>query len=99
LNKANDLAQELGDQQLLAMGYANLMQYHMRLNEFNKAIELGRQAKSILKVKPILQLEAKVDSIMYVSFKEIKDHQNAVLFLENYIQIKDHIRSEIQKKN
>ena len=98
LNKANELAKAIGNQPLLAMGYSNLMQYHMRKNEFGEAIKLGKQAQSILEIKPNIQLGAKVDSIMYISYKVLKDSENALLYLEKYDKIKDQIRSETQRQ-
>jgi tetratricopeptide (TPR) repeat protein len=97
LNKANKIALELGDKQLLAMGYSNLMQTYMRQNRFAEAIELGEKSIELLKEKPTIQLEAKVDSVMYVSFKALGDFQKAVSFLESYDAKKERIRGNIQK--
>jgi YesN/AraC family two-component response regulator len=98
LNKANALARELGDQQLLAMGYANLMETHIRSKDFNAALKLGKDVAALLENKPAIQLSAKVDSMMYVSYKAIGDDKNALKLLELYDRKKESIRSENQKR-
>jgi AraC-like DNA-binding protein len=98
LNKANKIAKELNDEQLLAMGFANAMQTYIRKNDFKMAIVLGTQALNSLEKKPIVQLQAKVDSMMYISYKAIKNFQEALIYLEKYDRIKEQIRNEKQKQ-
>jgi YesN/AraC family two-component response regulator len=98
LNKANTLARELGDQQLLAMGYANIMETYIRTNDFYSAIKWGKEATEILKNKPLIQLSAKIDRMMYESYKAIGDVNNALTLLEQYDLKKETIRSQNQEQ-
>lgn len=98
LNKANTLARELGDQQLLAMGYANLMETYIRSKDYPMALKMGRDATELLENKPSIQLKAKVDSLMYISYKATGDYKNALSLLEQYDLKKESIRSETQKR-
>jgi YesN/AraC family two-component response regulator len=98
LNKANELAKELNDFQLMAMGFANAMETSLKSNDFKKAIELGNLALNSLEKKPIIQLQAKLDSMMFAAFKGSKDYDSALFYLEKYDFIKENIRNEKQKQ-
>jgi AraC-like DNA-binding protein len=52
----------------------------------------------MLKERPLLQLQAKVDSMLYVSHKEIGNFEIALKKLESYDQIKLQIRNQAQKE-
>jgi AraC-like DNA-binding protein len=98
LKKANELALELGDFQLLAMGSANLTESYILAKNYPEAIKQGLMAISYLEKRPSIQIHAKVDSMLYISYKRIGDQTRALLQLELYDQKKGTIRSQAQKQ-
>jgi len=98
LKKANEIAAEIGDSQLLAMGYANLMDSYLISKDFSEVIKLGKMAQFNLEKRPSIQIHAKVDSMLYIAYKNTQDMPNALTFLERYDEKKETIRSQNQKK-
>lgn len=98
LKKANELALELGDFQLLAMGSANLMESYLFAKDYGEAIKIGQMAISYLEKRPSIQIHAKVDSLLYVSYKKIGDIANSLNQLELYDRKKEMIRGQAQKQ-
>ena len=98
LKKANDIAEKIGNTQLLAMGYANLSESALRLKHYNQAIDWGNQSKELLSEKPLPQLEAKVDSMLYVAHKKTGNFEIALNKLESYDEMKLKIRNQAQKE-
>lgn len=97
LKKANALAKKTGNMQLLAMGLASLTETALRTQKYSKAILLGRESLQNLKERPIIQLQAKVDSMLYVAYKETGDFKNALSQLETYDEKRMAIRGDAQK--
>jgi tetratricopeptide (TPR) repeat protein len=54
LKKANQIAAQLQDKRLLAMGCSNLMHLYLKKNEYGKVIEYGNQALDYLKDQPLI---------------------------------------------
>lgn len=98
LNMANDLAIKLGDQRLLAMGYSNMMESHILAGDYPNALLWGKKALETLEITPQIQLEAKIDSMLFVSYKAVGDFKNALSFLEKYENKKNNIRNDLQQK-
>jgi len=98
LKKANEIAEKIGNTQLLAMGYANLSETALILKNYTQAIGWGNQSLAKLKERPLLQLQAKVDSMLYVSHKEIGNFEIALKKLESYDQVRLQIRNQAQKE-
>lgn len=98
LKKANELALELGDFQLLAMGSANLTESYIIAKNYPEAIKQGLLAISYLEKRPSIQIHAKVDSMLYVSYKRIGDNAKALNQLELHDQKKGAIRGQAQKQ-
>lgn len=98
LKKANEIAEKTGNKQLLAMGLANLTEAELRKNNPSKAILLGKESLKNLQDRPIIQLQAKVDSMLYVAFKSTGDYKNALTQLEGYDKTLLTIRNQAQKE-
>lgn len=98
LKKANEIAQKTGNKQLLAMGLAGLTESALRKNNPNQAILLGKESLKNLRDRPIIQLQAKVDSMLYVAFKSTGDYKNALTQLEGYDITLLTIRNQAQKE-
>ena len=94
LKKANQLAAQLQDKRLLAMGCSNLMHLHIRQGEYDKVIEYGNQALKYLKEQPLIPLEIDVDSMMYVSHKALNQPGQAILFYEAFTRLNNTLRNE-----
>ena len=94
LKKANQLAAQLQDKRLLAMGCSNLMHLHLKKGEYSKVIEYGDQALSYLKEQPLVQLEINIDSMMYVSHKALNQPEQAILFYEAFNRLNNTLRNE-----
>jgi AraC-like DNA-binding protein len=92
-DKANKIAAKKNNYQLLAMGYTNMMEWSLNENNPTKAIEYGKKSLENLKTTPLEQLEARVDSMMYVALKSIKRNDEALLFLESFTSKKKKINS------
>ena len=97
LKKANELALELGDFQLLAMGSANLSESYLVTKNYPEAIKQGLLAISYLEKRPSIQIHSKMDSLLYVSYKRIGDNAKALNQLELFDQKKEEIRGQVQK--
>ncbi len=98
LQKANAIAKKIGNTQLLAMGLANLTETALRNRDYNQAIEWGKESLSHLINRPIIQLQTKVDSMLYVSYKETGNFKEALLQLESYDKNQLKLRSQAQKE-
>jgi tetratricopeptide (TPR) repeat protein/AraC-like DNA-binding protein len=96
LKKANEIAEKIGNKQLLAMGYANLSETSLLSKNYNEAIKWGDQSLALLKERPILQLEAKVDSMLYAAHKNLGNYGAALEKLERYDQLRLQIRNQTQ---
>ncbi len=98
LVKANQIAEKIGNSQLLAMGYAHLMESQVSRKLWAEAIESGNKSKEELKKRPIIQLEAKVDSLLYLAYKGSGEYKEALANLISYDQLRLQIRSDAQKE-
>jgi AraC-like DNA-binding protein len=98
LVKANQIAAKLGNTQLLAMGYANLMESQLQRKLWAEAISSGEKSLKELEKKPLVQLEAKVDSLLYVAYKENGEFTEALARLEDYDSLRGQIRNDVQKE-
>lgn len=98
LVKANQIATKLGNSQLLAMGYANLMESQLNRKLWEEAIASGEKSLKELEKKPLVQLEAKVDSLLYIAYKEKGEFTQALSRLEDYDSLRGQIRTDIQKE-
>lgn len=96
LQKANEIAEKIGNKQLLAMGYANLSETSLILKNYQQAIIWGNQSLTFLKERPLLQLEAKVDSMLYAAYKKLGNYGSALEKLESYDQLRLQIRNQTQ---
>ncbi len=98
LVKANQIATKLGNSQLLAMGYANLMESQLNRKLWEEAIASGEKSLKELEKKPLVQLEAKVDSLLYIAYKEKGAFTQALSRLEDYDSLRGQIRNDVQKE-
>jgi YesN/AraC family two-component response regulator len=98
LKKANEIAEKTGNKQLLAMGLAGLTEAALRKNNPGQAILLGKESLKNLQDRPVIQLQAKVDSMLYVAFKSTGDYKNALTQLEGYDKTLLTIRNQAQKE-
>jgi YesN/AraC family two-component response regulator len=94
LKKANQLAAQLQDKRLLAMGCSNLMHHHLKRGDFEKAIEYGSQGLDYLREQPMIQLEIRIDSMMYTSYKSLNQPEKAIRFHEAYTKLNNKLRNE-----
>ncbi len=94
LKKANQLAAQLQDKRLLAMGCSNLMHHHLKRGDFEKAIEYGSQGLDYLREQPMIQLEIRIDSMMYTSYKSLNQPEKAIRFHEAYTNLNNKLRNE-----
>jgi AraC-like DNA-binding protein len=94
LKKANQLAGQLQDKRLLAMGCSNLMHLHIKQGEYDKVIEYGNQALKYLKEQPLIPLEIDVDSMMYISHKALNQPEQAISFYEAFTRLNNALRNE-----
>jgi len=97
LKKANEIAQKIGNKQLLAMGLSSLAEAALIRNNYNQAIVLGKESLKNLQDRPIIQLQAKVDSMLYIAYKNTGNYQSALNQLESYDEKRLTIKSEAQK--
>ncbi len=98
LLKANQIAEKIGNTQLLAMGYANLMESQLLRKQWDEAIVSGNKSKEELKKRPLIQLEAKVDSLLYLAFKGKGEYKEALDQLVAYDKLRLEIRGDAQKE-
>ena len=98
LRKANEIAEKTGNKQLLAMGLASLTEAALQKNKYSQAIQLGKESLKNLQDRPVIQLQAKVDSMLYVAFKSTGDLKNALSQLEQYDKPRLTIRNQAQKE-
>lgn len=94
LKKANQLAAQLQDKRLLAMGCSNLMHHHLKRGDFEKAIEYGSQGLDYLSEQPMIQLEIRIDSMMYTAYKSLNQPEKAIRFHEAYTKLNNKLRSD-----
>lgn len=94
LKKANQLAAQMHDKRLLAMGCSNLMYLNLRKGEFPTVIEYGNQALSYLKEQPLVQLEITVDSMMYAAHKALNQPAEAIRYYEAFTKLNNTLRKE-----
>lgn len=94
LKKANQLAAQLQDKRLLAMGCSNLMHLYLKRGEHDKVIEYGNQALKYLKEQPLIPLEIDVDSTMYISHKALNQPGQAISFYEAFTRLNNDLRNE-----
>jgi len=94
LKKANQIAAQLQDKRLLAMGCSNLMHLYLKKNEYGKVIEYGNQALVYLKDQPLIQLEIDIDSMMYASHKALNQPEQAIIFHEAFTRLNNTLRNE-----
>ncbi|MCH6198941.1 helix-turn-helix domain-containing protein [Aquiflexum sp. LQ15W] len=97
LKKANEIAAKIGNTQLLSMGYSNLTETALRKGDFKQAVVYGNQSLEFMANRPIIQLQAKVDSMLYVAHKNLGNFKEALNKLEDYDQKRLSIRNEEQK--
>jgi AraC-like DNA-binding protein len=98
LAKANEIAVQIADNHLLAMGHANLTETYIKTGKYQNAIQSGNESLTFLTLKPSIQLQAKVDSMLYVAYKQVGYFPKALEQLEKYDHAKESIRSEVQKQ-
>jgi AraC-like DNA-binding protein len=98
LRKANKIAEKTGNKQLLAMGLASLTEAALQKNKYSQAIQLAKESLENLQDRPVIQLQAKVDSMLYVAFKSTGDYKNALTQLEGYDKTLLTIRNQAQKE-
>jgi AraC-like DNA-binding protein len=97
VKKANEIAQKIGNSQLLAMGLASLTEAAIFRKNYSQAIVVGKESLKHLQDRPVIQLQAKVDSMLYIAYKLTGDYQSALDQLESYDEKRLKIRSETQK--
>jgi len=88
LLRANDLAIKLNNYQFVAMGYANLAEGSLRDNDYSGAVKYGKLAISYLDKQPWLILKLKIDSLLYVSCKQLNQPAEALTWFESYEKTK-----------
>ena len=96
LRLAMDIGQRLGSTQFMAMSYCNIMQGALEENDFNSVIRYGTTADSLLKKEPFPVQQMKVDSMMYVAFKNLSKFAEALARYERFVEIKSRVISENQ---
>ncbi|GAB2629023.1 AraC family transcriptional regulator [Belliella aquatica] len=96
LKIANESAKKIGNNQLLAMGLASLTETALYKKKYSDAILLGHQCLKVLLERPIIQLQAKVDSMLYIAYKENGDFKNALNQFETYDKKRMTIRGDAQ---
>jgi AraC-like DNA-binding protein len=98
LEKANQIARRINDSQLLAMGLSNMVSLNLILGNYPKVLELEKQAREYLKIQPLVQLDAKLDSAMYQALKSLGRTNEALSYFESFSQKKNKILNEQQKR-
>lgn len=98
LKKSNEIALKIGNQQMLAMGYANLTESALRKGDYKGGIYWGNQSLDQLENRPLIQLQAKVDSMLFVAHKNLGNYRLALDKLESYDKKRLTIRNQAQKE-
>ena len=95
---ANEIAEKIGNSQFLAMGFSNLTTGAVESGNFREAIGYGLKALSLLSEQPYPVLKMKIDSMMYVAYKESGDITKALSFLESFMLENEQFKGERQKQ-
>ena len=98
LIQANQIAEQIGNKQFLAMGYSNLTSYSIQNKDYTNAIGYGIQAIDLLKDSHFPVLKQRVDSMLYVSYKYNGQFIKALTHLESSDSIKNLLNSSKQKE-
>jgi len=98
LKKANEIAKKIGNTQLLAMGLAGLSESALKLGKYDLAIDWGKKSLEQLKERPLVQLQAKVDSMLYIAYKNKGDFKTALTQFETYDKIRYTLRNQAEKE-
>lgn len=98
IKKANEIAEKIGNKQLLAMGYASLTESALRKQNFNEAVLFANKSLKSMGSRPIIQLQAKLDSMLYVAHKNLGEYKASLSKLEEYEEKRLSIRNEAQKE-
>ena len=95
---ANEIAEKIGNRQFLAMGYGNLTSGALQSGNYREAIDYGMKALSLLRKQPFPVLKAKVDSMMYASYKGLGEFQKSLKSYESFFHENEQIKGQKQRK-
>ncbi|MCF8366066.1 MAG: helix-turn-helix domain-containing protein [Bacteroidales bacterium] len=93
---AMEVAEQLGSSQFMAMSYCNIIQGALEENDFTSALKYGFLADSLLKKEPFPVQQMRVDSMMYVAYKNLSNPGEALTWYERFVEIKSQVISENQ---
>lgn len=98
LNKANEIAQQIKDEKLIAMGQSHQLEWDFKNNKSTKAYTEGEKVVENIKKQDLPHIQLKGDSMMYVLAKENNDMDKALFYLESFYQNKIQLLNENGKK-
>ena len=91
-----EVAKQIGSSQFMAMCYCNLIEGNLDDREFGAAVKNGFVADSLLKKEPFLVQQMKLDSMMYVAYKNLSKPDEALARHESFMKIKNQVLGENQ---
>jgi AraC-like DNA-binding protein len=94
--KANGIAEKIGNNKFLAMGYSNLTQGALDERNYQEVLSYGQKVLDLLRLQPFPVLKIKVDSMMCVAYKETGNYPAAFSCLESFVREKEKLVSERQ---
>ncbi|MEI6138494.1 MAG: tetratricopeptide repeat protein [Mariniphaga sp.] len=89
-----EVAKQIGSSQFMAMCYCNLIEGNLNDREFSTAVKNGFVADSLLKKEPFPVQQMKLDSMMYVAYKNLSKPEEALARHESFMRIKNQVLGE-----
>lgn len=93
---AMEVAEQIRSYQYMAMGYCTLIEGSLYERDFKSAVKYGFAADSLLKRQPFPVQQMKLDSMMYVAFKNLSQPAEALAWYESFVKIKSQVMGENQ---
>lgn len=98
LNKANEIANQIKDEKLLAMGQSHQVEWSIRNNLSSKSYPEAEKIVESIKKQTLPHIHLKNDSMMYVLSKENNEAEKALFYLESFHENKVRFLNENGKK-
>lgn len=84
LNKANEIAQQIKDEKLIAMGQSHQLEWNFKNNRPTEAYAEGKKFVENTKTQQLPQIQNRNDSVMYVLAKQNNELNKALSYLESF---------------
>ncbi len=96
IQKSLDIALLIQHEMLISYGYSQLLEFDTNSGNFEQALNYGKQAKALLKRKPMPLLEMYVDSIMSEVYRKQGDFEKSLELFTSFHKNKATILSKKQ---